>query len=129
MRWLRGRWLAGLSLCGSLLACAPAAQTVAEPTAAASSAASSLRTRCRLATPHPIDAELTRALSQASGLAVRQVQAVDDPWLQVTFVCESPEECQAGLARLAAARSLVSEVVPDGRRQAPRTPNRAQERQ
>ena len=126
MRWMKGWWLAGLSLCGGLLACAPAAQTVAAP---AATAAPDLRTLCRLTTPRPVDADLTRELSQAAGLHVRQVRALDAQWLQVTFTCESTELCQAGLVRLAAARSLVSEVTPDGRVQLPRTPNRAQERQ
>lgn len=120
-----GVWtLTGLSLTGLLLACAQADQAPAPPTGAGG-----LRTLVRLNTPRPADDRLRTDLAQAAGLVVSQLRQVDDSWWQVVFVCDTAERCQDGLNRLGAARSLVSEVAPEGRRQAPRQPVRAQERQ
>ncbi len=138
MRWMSRRALACVCGVGGLLGGVPGCALVPqpsqpsqspEPSAAVVEAAPTERqVLCRLAVPRPPDAELTQALSQAAGLPVRSVRAIDEHWLQVTLVCTGAESCQAGVNRLAAARALVSEVVPDARRQRPRAPRSAEER-
>ena len=118
----RAALVPGVLACVALAACA---QVGSEPAPVALGHAVVL---CVTKVERPADDSLARDLAQASGLGVRSMTGIGARVVRVEFSCSSDEVCEQGMQRLRSHTDLVEEVQYEGRRRAPRTPVRPQER-
>jgi len=114
MSWRHSVWLSVLSLCGC------ASGDVARAQAAQPSQRIVLTTVREL----PGTAQVADRAAELSGVPVRDTVEIGPGRYRMTLLCADTDACKAAMSRIAADRSFVLAVDPDGRMQIPSKPSR-----